>query len=107
MKLSAFAKFILNNLFAIIGLALFAYFVINFSYIQYHLANYEEYTFGTIIDFEEDYRGNKIAIFEFEVDNKTFTGQAYFDDFIAPIIGESFTVKFSKKNPKISRMEFR
>ncbi len=43
MKLSVFGKFILNNLFAIIGLALFAYFIINFSYIHYTLLSNQSF----------------------------------------------------------------
>ncbi|MDO6437081.1 hypothetical protein Q4534_06675 [Cyclobacterium sp. 1_MG-2023] len=107
MEIKKLGNIFLENLFAVLGLALFLYFIINFTYTQYHLSNYKEYSSGTIIDFEEDYRGNKIAIFEFEVDNRIFRGEAYFDDFVNPVIGESYPVKYSMKNPNISRMEFR
>lgn len=107
MKMKKIGKIILENLFAVLGLAFFLYFIINFTYTHYHLSNYKEYSSEIIIDFEEDYRGNKIVIFEFEADNRIFRGDAYFDDFVNPVIGEHYPVKYSMKNPNISRMEFR
>lgn len=97
----------LNNIIAIWGLCLFVFFLIQFGHKYYHLSVYGEDTYATIDSIYEDWRYSKKVLYKFEVENKQYSGNGWYDSKIKPNLGEKYKVKYSSKDPSINKIKYR
>lgn len=97
---------LIKNGIAIFGLCMFIYFASKLGYNYYHLSNYSRSTIGQISAIDKDYKGNEIVRYEYEVKHIKYEGTTRFDARIKPKIDEFYRVKYSYKDPSVSKMEF-
>lgn len=76
-------------------------------YSRYHLKNYGNYTAGVVTGFSSGGRGTSWVNYEFVVGGNLYEGSSLYDAGVSPKIGDKFSVKYSSRDPKVSRMEFR
>ena len=98
-------KLIKNGL-SIFGLCMFIFFALRLGYDYYHLSHYSRTTIGQISAIDKDYKGNKIVRYEYKVKYIRYDGTAGFDERIKPKVDDFYRVKYSYKDPSVSKMEF-
>ncbi|MCF6352376.1 MAG: hypothetical protein L3J06_05135 [Cyclobacteriaceae bacterium] len=97
----------IGNLMAIGGLSLFSFFVFKLTYQAYHLKYYSEETLGRVDSIYIDWRYNKNVNYSFKVNDEFYYKSAWYDNKVKPKVGDYYRVKYSRKNPSISRIFFR
>ncbi|MEM9672178.1 MAG: hypothetical protein ACFB15_21585 [Cyclobacteriaceae bacterium] len=89
-----------------IGIILLVYVFGKTIYVHYHLYKYSSYTTGEVIGFSRGGRGNKMVDYEFFVSDEKYTGSSWYDDEVKPEVGDQYIVRYSSRDPDISRMIF-
>lgn len=97
----------INNFIAIWGLCLFFFFLFKFGHKYYHLNVHGEDTYATIDSIYVDWRYSKKVLYKFQVESKQYSGNGWYDSKIKPNVGEKYKVRYSSRDPSISKIKYR